>query len=178
MAGAARSDEANAVNRATVWWMDRLRCYDAMPHQRGTINADHCVWQTVFDEEYVVECQIAGVFSGCISTWKEGKAQGARRALSSSWRTRRMDLPLGREQRQGIGKVSGLATARSAREGDRQSASCARREFTHPMCSPAWLHLPAIPIPSVLCLLALQHRRCPPPWRRRSCIRRAVVAFA
>jgi len=79
MAGTARSDEANAVNRATVWWMDRLRCcYDAMPHQRGTINADHCVWQTVFDEEYVVECRIAGVFSGWISTWKEGKARGAR----------------------------------------------------------------------------------------------------
>jgi hypothetical protein len=78
MAGDARADEANAVNRATVWWIDRLRCYDAMPHQRGCINADHCVWQTVFDEEYVIECQIAGVFCGCISTWKGG--QGARSA--------------------------------------------------------------------------------------------------
>lgn len=85
MAGAARADEANCVNRATVWWMSRLKCYEAMPHQRGTINADHCVWQTVFEDEYMIECEIAGVSSGCISTWKEGKARALKQLADQTY---------------------------------------------------------------------------------------------
>ena len=101
------------------------------------------------------------------------KPQAAAAPASHSLCLPAPSIRLRREQRQGNGKVSGLVAARSAREGDRQSASCARREFTRPMCSPAGLHLPAVP--SVMCLLALRHRRCPTPWPRRACIRRAVA---
>jgi hypothetical protein len=77
MATQAREDDMTIVNRATVWCLDRLRCYDAMPHQPGVINADHCVWSSVFVEEYLIECEIAGVTGGKILTltWKEGKAR-------------------------------------------------------------------------------------------------------
>lgn len=75
MATQAREDDMSIVNRATVWWLDRLRCYDAMPHQPGVINADHCVWSSVFVEEYLIECEIVGVPGGKLSTWKEGKAR-------------------------------------------------------------------------------------------------------
>lgn len=75
MAVTARGDAMTLLNRATTWWMTRLSCYEAMPHQPGTINADHCVWDTIYEEEYLPEMAIAGVPGGSLSTWKEGKAR-------------------------------------------------------------------------------------------------------
>lgn len=70
-----RGARARVRRGATTWWMTRLSCYEAMPHQPGTINADHCVWDTIYEEEYLPEMAIAGVPGGSLSTWKEGKAR-------------------------------------------------------------------------------------------------------
>lgn len=69
----AGADAMTAVSVAMGWWVDRLMCYDFMPNERGVIVADVATWSSVYEQEYLVECEMLGVPAGARATWYDGR---------------------------------------------------------------------------------------------------------
>jgi hypothetical protein len=44
-----------------------------MPNEGGVIVADVCTWKSIYNDEYVIECDLRGVHPGARATWYEGR---------------------------------------------------------------------------------------------------------